>query len=142
MTKLLWLLAILMCGTLFLVGCGGGSDEDDAGVAPAVVTNTPPPVVTNAPPDPNAEFAAITPAGLQLADKFTIVGRGTVYSLRCNAIAGAANYTFTTSFGASQTVAVPTVSLLYAGADDEFTFSVYATNTNGFNTRTASASVN
>jgi hypothetical protein len=138
MNKLFPMLAILICGTLLCVGCGGGDDDSDA---PPVTTNTTV-VVTNAAPDANAQFAALTPAGLTLADKFTIVGRGVVYTLRCTAIPLAASYTFTTSFGATETVAVPTVAIEYAGADDEFNFSVYATNTNGFNTRTATVVVN
>ncbi len=134
MKKLFWLLAILMSGVLFLTGCGGGDDDDDDGTV----------VVTNAPagPDANAQFAATIPSGLELADKFTVVGHGVVYTIRCNAIAGAANYTFTTSFGTSATVAEPVLSFEHAGADEQFNFSVYATNTNNFNTQTASATVN
>lgn len=133
MKKLFWLLAILMSGVLFLAGCGGGDDDDDGTV-----------VVTNAPagPDANAQFAASVPTGLELADKFTVAGRGTVYTIRCNAIAGAVSYTFTTSFGTSATVAEPVLALEHAGADEQFNFSVYATNTNNFNTQTATATVN
>ena len=141
MKKVFLLAAILMGGTLSFVGCGGGDDNKDPATTVVVVTNAPAPVVTNA-PDANALFAAITPANVRLGDKFTIVGHGTVYTLRCDAIAGAASYTFTTSFGASQTVAAPTVSVQKAGVDEEFTLSVYATNGNGINTRTASATVN
>ena len=134
MKNLLLLMAILMSGTLFLAGCEGESDDSPANPV-VVATNTP------AAPDANALFSAITPAGLALQDKFTIAGRGTVYILQCTAIAGATSYTFTTSFGASSTVAVPTVSVQKSGADVKFTFSVYASNAEGFNTRTASATV-
>ena len=135
MKKLFWILAVLASGVFFWTGCGDDND-DDGGNTTIVVTNAP------AGPDANAQFAALVPAGLVLEDKFTIVGRGTVYTLRCDAIAGAASYTFTTSFGASENVDVPTVAIEYAGADDEFNFRVYATNTNGFNTQTATAVVN
>ena len=135
MKKLFWILALLASGVFFWTGCGDDND-DDGGNTTIVVTNAP------AGPDANAQFAALVPAGLVLEDKFTIVGRGTVYTLRCDAIAGAASYTFTTSFGSSETVAEPTVADQYAGADDAFTFSVHATNADGFNTQTASATVN
>ena len=79
---------------------------------------------------------------LVLEDKFTIAGRGTVYTVRCTAIAGAVSYTFTTSFGASETVAVNTVGFQKTGADEAFTLSVYATNAKGINTRTASKKLN
>ena len=94
------------------------------------------------PPSANEQFAAITPSGLVLEDKFTIAGRGTVYTVRCTAIAGAVNYTFTTSFGASETVAANTVGFQKTGADEAFTLSVYATNAKGINTRTASKKLN
>lgn len=133
MKKLFCLLAILMSGVLFLTGCDSGDDDDDGTV-----------VVTNAPagPDANAQFAAITPSGLELASKFTVVGHGIIYTIRCNAITGAASYTFTTSFGDSAKVGEPTLAFEHAGADEQFDFSVYATNTNNFNTQTASATVN
>jgi hypothetical protein len=137
MKKLLLLLTVLIMGGLFWVGCGGSDDTEAVAPAPA-------PAATNAPvaPDANAVFAAITPSGLALTDKYTISGRGTVYSLKCSAIDRAASYTFTTSFGASETVAVPTISFQHSGPDVAFTFSVYASNADGFNTRTASANVN
>ena len=132
MKKLFCLFTILACGLLSLTGCGGSdsSDEDTT-------------VTTNAPAaDPNATFAAVIPSGLELASKYTIVGHGVVYTIRCNAITGAANYSFTTSFGTSATVAEPVLAFEHAGVDEQFTYSVYATNTNNFNTQTASATVN
>ena len=132
MKKLFWLAAILTCGVLSLTGCGGSDSSDEDTV-----------VTTNAPAaDPNTQFAAIMPSGLQLAGKFTIAGRGVVYTIQCNAIAGAANYSFTTSFGTSATVAEPVLAFEHDGADEQFNFSVYATNTNNFNTQTATAIVN
>lgn len=147
MKKLLWLLAILVCGSLFLTGCGGSDDDDaaaeDAAAAPAA------PAASDADKDddtetvdPNAEFAAVIPAGLALSDKYTISGRGTVYAVRCNAIAKAASYVFTTSFGATETVSTPQTSFLKSGPDEPFTLSVYAVNADGFNSKTASASLN
>ena len=115
-----WMLAMLASGVLFWTGCDS-DDDDDAAASPTVV-------VTNAPaaPDANAEFAALAPENLRLTDKFTVQGRGTVYTLECDAVAGA----------------VPLLAIEHAGADEEFTVSVYATNDDGFNTRTASATVN
>jgi hypothetical protein len=65
-----------------------------------------------------------------------------VYQVRCNAINGAASYTFTTSFGGSETVAANNVAFNKTGADEPFTLSVYATNADGINTRTASQNLN
>ena len=146
MKKFLLLLAILICGSLFWVGCGGSDDDGDAAPAPT-------PAATDddgadaddddaEPTDPNAEFAAVIPSGLALADKYTISGRGTAYTVRCNAIAGAVSYVFTTSFGGSETVAAPEASFLKSGPDEPFTLSVYAINADGFNSKTASASLN
>ena len=144
MKRFLLLLAMLICGSLFWVGCGGSDDDGDAAPAPA-----PTPAATDddsaddaEQTDPNAEFAAVIPSGLALADKYTISGRGTVFVVRCNAIAGAASYVFTTSFGGSETVAAPEASFLKSGPDEPFTLSVYAINADGFNSKTASASLN
>lgn len=132
-----WMLAMLASGVLFWTGCDSDDDDDESDAPPTVV-------VTNAPaaPDANADFAALAPENLRLTDKFTVQGRGTVYTLECDAVAGAVSYTFTTSFGDTVTVAVPLLAIEHAGADEEFTVSVYATNDDGFNTRTASATVN
>lgn len=151
MKKFLLLLAILICGSLFLVGCGGSDDDDaaadDAAAAPAAPSDDSADADDDAdddaePVDPNAEFAAVIPSGLALADKYTISGRGTVFVVRCNAISGAANYVFTTSFGGSETVATPEANFLKAGPDEPFTLSVYAINADGFNSKTASTSLN
>ena len=77
-----------------------------------------------------------------MSDRFTIAGRGTTYVLECSPIAGAVSYTFTTSFGATEVSDSNSISILRAGADAPFTFSVYATNAEGINTRTASRAVN
>ena len=132
-----WMLAMLASGVLFWTGCDSDDGDDDSDAPPTVV-------VTNAPaaPDANAVFAALAPENLRLTDKFTIQGRGIVYTLECDAVDGAVSYTFTTSFGDTATVAVPLLAIQHAGADEEFTVSVYATNDDGFNTRAASATVN
>ena len=132
-----WMLAMLASGVLFWTGCDSDDGDDDSDAPPTVV-------VTNAPaaPDANAEFAALAPENLRLTDKFTIQGRGIVYTLECDAVDGAVSYTFTTSFGDTATVAVPLLAIQHAGADEEFTVSVYATNDDGFKTRAASATVN
>ena len=138
MKKHNWMILPLLTAALFLTGCGSDSDSDsDDEAAPA-----PPAVESDAGPSANEQFAAITPSGLTLTDKFTIAGRGTVYNVRCDAIDDAVSYTFTTSFGGSETVANNNVSLQKTGADEAFTLSVYATNGDGINTRTASASLN
>ncbi|MDY0145506.1 MAG: hypothetical protein RBS84_05880 [Kiritimatiellia bacterium] len=131
-----WMILPLLTASLFLTGCGSDSDNNDEAPPAAPV------VQSDAPPSANEQFAAITPSGLVLEDKFTIAGRGTVYTVRCTAIAGAVSYTFTTSFGASETVAVNTVGFQKTGADEAFTLSVYATNAKGINTRTASKKLN
>lgn len=134
MKKFLVLLAILIGGCLFLAGCGGSDSKDDAG--------TPAPAPTDTAPDANAQFRAVTPSGLALTDKFSIAGRGIVYAVKCNAIAGAVSYVFTTSFGGSESVAAPQAEFLKPGADAPFTLSVYAINSGGHNTKTASANLN
>jgi hypothetical protein len=140
MKKFLLLLAILISGSLFLMGCGGS--DDDSTVAPPAATSDDSDADEAVVPDPNAAFAAIIPAGLALEDKFSISGRGIAFTVRCNAIPGAASYVFTTSFGGSESVVTPEASFLKAGADEPFTLSVYAINANGFNSKTASASLN
>lgn len=145
MKKFLLLLAMLICGALFLTSCGGSDGEDPAPAAPAAPSDDGADADDGDDAetvDPNAEFAAVIPSGLELTDKYTISGRGTVYVVRCNAIAGAASYVFTTSFGASETVATPETNFLKAGTDEAFTLSVYAINADGFNSKTASASLN
>lgn len=148
MKKFLLLLAILICGSVFWVGCGGSDDDAaPAPAAPAAPSDDSADADDDAddgaePVDPNAEFAAVIPSGLALADKYAISGRGTVYAVRCNAISGAASYVFTTSFGATETAATPQASFLKAGPDEPFTLSVYAINADGFNSKTASASLN
>ena len=148
MKKFLLLLAILICGSLFLMGCGGSDDNDAAAPTPAATDDDSADADADddgdavEPADPNAEFAAVIPSGLVLADKYTISGRGTVFVVRCNAISGAASYVFTTSFGGSETVATPEANFLKAGPDEPFTLSVYAINADGFNSKTASASLN
>jgi len=134
MTKLSLLIAILLSGMLCLTGCGG-SDSDDPG---AVLGD--PPVDATAAAD--LAFADTTPSGLAMTDKFSIVGRGNTYTVKCNAISGATSYTFTTSFGATEVSGSPTTSFLSTGPDNVFTLSVYATNGNGIQTKTASAEVN
>lgn len=146
MKRFLPLVAILTGAVLFVCGCeGGGSDDNDSDeAAPPAADNAPAPAPApaSAPEsDANEQFADITPSGLA-GDKFTIVGRGTVYALSCNPIAGAVSYTFSTSLDGSFTV-VPTPSCGLQGPDqDGVTFSVYATNADYINTRTANGSVN
>lgn len=138
MKKQSWMILPLLTAALFLTGCGSDSDSDSNDDAPPAA----PAAESDAAPSANERFAAITPSGLVLSDKFTIAGRGTVYEVRCTAIAGAVSYTFTTSFGGSETVAANNVAFNKAGADESFTLSVYATNGDGINTRTATASLN
>ena len=133
-----WMILPLLTTALFLTGCGSDSDHDDDAPPAAPV----PEVEADAPPSANEQFAAITPSGLVLENKFSIAGRGIVYDVRCTAIANAVSYTFTTSFGGSETVAANNVAFNKKGADEAFTLSVYATNGDGINTRTASASLN
>ena len=144
MKRFLLMLAILMCSACLFTGCGGDGD-DDSDAAPTTED-------TDAgdgadPVDENAQFAAITPSGLSLTDKYTISGRGTAYSgtaytCRCTPIPGATSYVFTTGFGQSETVEEPKASFLKSGPDESFNLSVYAINAEGFNTKTASATLN
>lgn len=129
----LFLAAILATG-LALVGCeGSGSDDGDT----IEVTVTNPPAAS----DPDADFARITPSGLS-GDKFSIAGRGTVFTFRCSPIAGAVSYTFTSDLGSSDTVAAPEVGVNVAGpVPAQATFTVYATNADGINTRSASKTI-
>ncbi len=143
MKKWMWMMAVMLAGSLALTGCGSDSDDDDDAADAA----EPPAAAPAAEPDDDApsaneQFAGVTPSGLALTDKFSIAGRGIVYQVRCNAIDGAASYTFTTSFGGSETVAANNVAFNKAGADEPFTLSVYATNADGINTRTASQDLN
>lgn len=137
--------AFILTSALFFFGCGGG--DDDSGTTTTnvvVVTNAAAPVVTNAPaaPDANAAFANITPGGLS-ADKFTIAGRGTVYTFQCAVVPGAVSYTFTTSLGYSETVPTPEYGVNIASPPaGEVTYNVYATNANGVNTKTATGTIN
>jgi len=145
MKKWMWMMAILLAGSLALTGCGSDSDDDDdaadAAEPPAAAPAAEQPADDDA-PSANEQFAGVTPSGLALTDKFSIAGRGIVYEVRCDAIDGAASYTFTTSFGGSETVAANNVAFNKAGADEPFTLSVYATNADGINTRTASQDLN
>lgn len=138
---------ILLSGTFSLVGCGGGDDNDDSSsaAAPAAVPAAPAAVPAADPSEAaNAAFAATTPSGLQQSDKFTIAGRGTALAVACHVISGAKSYTFTTSFGASEISALPRTAFMVtvAQAGAPYTLSVYATNENGINTKTGSATVN
>ena len=139
MKRFLLMLAILMCSACLFTGCGGDGD-DDSDAAPTTED-------TDAgdgadPVDENAQFAAITASGLSLTDKYTISGRGTAYTCRCTPIPGATSYVFTTGFGQSETVEEPKASFLKSGPDESFNLSVYAINAEGFNTKTASATLN
>ncbi len=135
-----WMMVALMGCACILTGCKDSKKDD-----------SPPPPPANGPggngdtqPDPSAneQFASVIPSGLRLRERFTIVGRGTTYVLECSPIAGAVSYTFTTSFGATEAADSNSIGILRAGADEPFTFSVYATNAEGINTRTASRAVN
>ena len=87
------------------------------------------------------EFSTTTPPGLA-ADKFTIAGRGTTYIFSCTAISGAVSYTFTSStLGWSETVTSPEASVLNNTSHAAVSFTVYATNGDGVNTRTATTSI-
>ena len=153
MTKLTLLAAILLSGMLCLTGCGG-SDSDDssaaaaAPAAPAAPAGDAGDALGDPPVDPNAAadaaFAEITPTGLVQTDKFVIAGRGTVFSIKCDAVAGAVSYTFTTSFGGSTTSATPSVDLQGTIADGgrPYKASVYATNANGARTKSKGTSLN
>ena len=121
MKRFLLMLAILMCSACLFTGCGGDGD-DDSDAAPTTE-------------DTDAGDAAITPSGLSLTDKYTISGR-------CTPIPGATSYVFTTGFGQSETVEEPKASFLKSGPDESFNLSVYAINAEGFNTKTASATLN
>ena len=139
----MWMMAVMLAGSLALTGCGSDSDDDDdAADAAEPPAAAPAAEAEDDAPTANEQFAGVTPSGLTLTDKFSIAGRGMVYQVRCDAVAGAASYTFTTSFGGSETVAANNVALNKTGADESFTLSVYATNAEGINTRTASAAVN
>ncbi|NLG34502.1 MAG: hypothetical protein GX548_04025 [Lentisphaerae bacterium] len=143
MKKWMWMMAVMLAGSLALTGCSSDSDDDDdAADAAEPPAAAPAAEAEDDAPSANEQFAGITPSGLALTEKFSIVGRGMVYQVRCDAVAGAASYTFTTSFGGSETVAANNVALNKTGADESFTLSVYATNAEGINTRTASAAVN
>jgi hypothetical protein len=150
MSKFVLPIALVLSGMLCLTGCGG-SDSDDsssssvaAPAAPSGSGSAP----AAAPSDPsdalNAAFAAVTPSGIAQTDKFVISGRGSVFTVECSAISGAVSYTFTTSFGATGTAATPSVGLSGTAADgaSPYTLSVYATNADGINTKTGSATVN
>ncbi len=161
MKKFLLLLAILVCGALFVSGCGGDDDDDGApasgsstngtsggtssgGTSGGTSTNgtsgggTSGGGTSTPAPDANATFQALTPSGLALVDKFSIAGRGTVYVLGCNEIPGAVAYVFT-CFGTTENVGTPQASFLRAGPEDPFGWDVYAINSAGYNTQTASA---
>jgi hypothetical protein len=126
---------MLVGSVAFWAGCDDDDDDDDAGP------------VMEAPADSSGDsgaeaeasgFTAITPSGLS-SDVFSIAGRGTVLSLSCSAIDGAVSYQFTTSMGQSVSSATPDVGIDLAAAPPAgATFSVYATNGDGENTRTAS----
>lgn len=142
MKKGFLLIAMLMSGMPFFAGCSGGDDDSSAdAAAPPAVT---PADDSDAAPDANASFAAITPSGIKQTDKFVISGRGTALAVACDAIDGATSYTFTASFGASETSPTPSTSFLAtaAQAGASYTLSVYATNGDGINTKTGSATVN
>ncbi len=153
MTKLSLLIAILLSGMLCLTGCGS-SDSDDSSTAaadpaaPAAPAADAGDALGNPPVDAataaDLAFADTTPSGIKQTDKFIIAGRGTSFVVACNAISGATSYTFTTSFGATGTSPTPSVGLQGTVADggSDYTLSVYATNGNGIQTKTGSASVN
>ncbi len=165
MKKFLLLSAILVCGVLFLAGCS--DDDDDNGGAPAGGTSTAgtsggtsgsgtsggstPGGDTNStsggdtsgggstppPADPNAAFQALAPSGLRLVDQYSVAGRGTVYVVGCDEIDGAVAYVFT-CFGTTENVGTPQASFLRAGPVEPFAWEVFAINSAGYNTQTAS----
>ena len=165
MKKYLLHLAILVCGALFVSGCGGDDDDDGTpaggsstngtsggtsgggtatnGTSGGTSTNGTSGGGTPAPaPDANAEFQAVTPSGLALQDKFSIAGRGTVYVLGCNEVPGAVSYVFTAFGGNTENVPTPQASFLWTGPLAPFNWQVYAINSAGYQTQTASANVN
>ena len=146
MKKYYLLAAMLLSGMLLGVGCSSDDDDssaDDA-AAPAAAPDATSDDDSDAAPDANATFAAVTPSGIKQTDKFVIAGRGTALAVVCDAISGAASYTFTSSFGASETSPTPATAFLAtaAQAGASYTLSVYATNGDGINTKTGSATVN
>ena len=117
--------AVLAAG--LMMGCEKSSDDDDNEENGEVAESA---------------FQRVRPSGLTLVNKLNVAGRGTVYEVRCNAINGAVRYHFTTSFGQSETSAMPETAFLKAGPDDPFTLSVFATNAAGERTRTVSRVLN
>jgi len=151
MKRSLLFVSILLCGMVCLMGCGGGDSDDSSSsaAAPAAPSSSgsssgSAPAVTNAPaaPDADAVFAATSPTSLKMSNKFTIAGRGIVYEVVCDAISGATTYTFTISYGDTQTAVSPTTAFLNTGPDNVFTVTVYATNANGIQSKSASTEIN
>jgi hypothetical protein len=128
--RYLWM-GLLVAGGMLLSGCGG-DDDSDAAAQPAAQVQ-----------DPDAAFANITPSGLGV-DKFTIAGHGTTFACSCSEVSGAVSYTFASSTaGGGDTVSEPAFGFLMSGAiPSSFTFTVYATDGNGINTRVASKTAN
>lgn len=152
MNKRLWMLAILICGSLFLVGCDDDDDDDGGSTAGGTSTtgtsggtsggdtssdSTSGGDAATPAPDANAAFQAISPSNLRLVDQYDVAGRGTVYTVACNEIPGAAAYVFT-CFGTTENVGVPQASFLKAGPREPFEWNVFAINSAGYNTQTAS----
>lgn len=164
-----WVWAILISMSLFLAGCesddDGSSSEEAAATATsggstsgsdtasassdgdadtatsndgaADAASTP----SAAEPEPADSFADIVPSGLKVKESYTIVGRGTMYVLACDAIDGAVSYTFMNSFGSGSTGPLPQAQFLRQGVDNDFSFTVTAKNADGVMTQTATKMV-
>lgn len=130
------LIVILLAGSMLLTtGCDSDDDNDSSTPAAAEASDS------GDSDDAVDPFSQVTPSGLS-ADVFTIAGRGTVLTLRVNDIDGATSYTFTTSMGQSETTGSSEIGInLDAAPPGGATFSVYATNDDGTNTRTATGSI-
>ena len=90
MKKWMWMMAVMLAGSLALTGCSSDSDDDDdAADAAEPPAAAPAAEAEDDAPSANEQLAGITPSGLALTEKFSIVGRGMVYQVRCDAVAGA-----------------------------------------------------
>ncbi|MBU1695226.1 MAG: hypothetical protein KJ726_04365 [Verrucomicrobia bacterium] len=152
-----FILAAVLATGLVLVGCeddnspdtgttsesGATSERDTTSDAeePADVGGT-----TDEPaeaqPEEAPSFEDITPGGLG-GEFFRIAGRGQYFRCWCSPIEGAVTYVFTTTLGSYDEVNSPEVSVpVEAGTMLVYVeFHVYAINTEGNSTRTATARV-
>lgn len=140
-----WIHVLLASGVamalLFTAACDDDDDDNNGGTGGGSTNGTPTGGDTGG--NVTQSFTEITPSGLT-ATKVSGGGlQPAVYRLRCNAIAGAVSYTFTTSLGTSETTSGPLPGVRVTVPRSEFgkkiRYEVFASNHKDQHTRTARA---